>query len=129
MSPKKNKQSIKTERETQLEGILNATPDAMLLINEEGGILMANAQAANMFGYLQEELVKFSVENLIPENYRSQHLENRSAYLKQPEVITAGVERDLFALHKDGSQFPVEVSLSHYTLDVENVVVLCSIRN
>ena len=129
MSPKKNKQSIKTERETQLEGILNATPDAMLLINEEGGILMANAQAANMFGYLQEELVKFSVENLIAENYRSQHLENRSAYLKQPEVITAGVERDLFALHKDGSQFPVEVSLSHYTLDVENVVVLCSIRN
>jgi len=101
----------------------------MLLINTEGGILMANAQTVNMFGYSQGELTKLSVENLIPAEYRSQHLENRNAYLKQPEIITAGVARDLFALHKDGSQFPVEVSLSHYTLDGKDTVVLCAIRN
>lgn len=129
MPLKISKQEAQTERESQLEGLLNATPDAMLLIDAEGGILMANAQTVNMFGYSQEELIQRSVEVLIPSKYHDQHVENRNAYLKQPEILTAGVEKDLFALHKDGRQIPVEVSLSHYTLSGDNTVVLCAIRN
>lgn len=115
--------------ENQLKSLLNAMPDAMLIIDAEGMIQMANAQATGLFGYTQDELLGSEVERLISDRDHGEYVENRAEFMSQPGFITGGIERELFALHKDGSAIPVEVYSSHYALMEEETVVLCSIRN
>lgn len=88
------------------EGIIVTGPDAR--------IVMVNPKAETMFGYSRDELVGKTIETLIPRRYATNHVKHRDGYMKKPHARGMGIGMDLFALRKDGSEFPVEVSLSNF---------------
>ena len=91
----------------------NAT-EGIILTDEAGRIILANPAAERMFGYTSNELNDLPVETLLPMNFRHSHKALREGFHKHPSNRSMGAGRDLFALKKNGEQFPVEISLSHY---------------
>jgi PAS domain S-box-containing protein len=98
--------------EAHFRTVVDAAPNALLMVNPEGRITLANEQAVRWFGYGREELLGLSVERLVPERLRPSHREHRGAYLDAPVVRPMGTGRDLYGLRQDGSEFPVDISLS-----------------
>jgi PAS domain S-box-containing protein len=92
--------------------VLDSAPDAMVIIDADGTIVFANRQVASLFGHEPTGLVGQKVEALLPERFRARHLGHRAAYVRNTRVRPMGTGIDLFALRKDGSEFPVEISLS-----------------
>src|SRR6476620_2995805 len=96
----------------------------ILVANDSGKIEMANNFLLSQFGYTnQDELVGKEVEVLIPQRYNHIHHKHRENYNKKPEARPMGVGRDLFAVKKDGTEFPVEVSLSNYRIDGKMYII------
>ncbi|MEO6229100.1 MAG: PAS domain-containing sensor histidine kinase [Ferruginibacter sp.] len=95
----------------------------ILVADDKGVIQMANNYLLNQFGYTKEELIEQPVEMLIPARYEQKHHLHREHYNKHPEPRSMGVGRDLFARKKDGSEFPVEVSLSNYSMDDRKYII------
>jgi PAS domain S-box-containing protein len=108
--------------------LLEATPDAMIIVDEEGKIVLTNAQAEALFGYPQKILVGQSVEVLIPQRFREKHKQHRVGYSAQPQVRPMGMGLDLYALCQDGTEFPAEISLSPLQTE-EGVLFLAAIRD
>ena len=100
----------------------NAT-EGIILTNGRGHIVLANPAAEKMFGYAANELHNLPVEVLIPGNFRPGHKALREGFHKNPSNRSMGAGRDLFALKKNGEEFPVEISLSHYKKDDELFVI------
>lgn len=92
--------------------LMDIAADAMLIIDADGRILMANPAAACLFGYTQDEFAQLLIEDLIPQRFRAAHGDKRAEYAKQPESRTMGALLDIFALRKDGSEFAADVSIS-----------------
>jgi PAS domain S-box-containing protein len=92
--------------------LLEAAPDGILLVDAHGAIVLANAQVEQLFGYTRDELVGQRVEILLPERFRSMHISHREIYVDQPETRPMGSQLDLWGVRRDGSEFPVEISLS-----------------
>ena len=92
--------------------LLDAAPDAMVVVDSQGNIAMVNRHAARLFGFDDGELVGRPVEILVPERYRASHFEHRSSFFHTPSARPMGAGLELFGLRKDGSEFPVEISLS-----------------
>jgi len=103
--------------------ILDASPDAILLVDGTGRIVRANDRVTDLFGYEPRELVGDDIERLVPEDVRESHVADRDAYFDSPEVRPMGASVELSGLHCDGSTFPVDVSLSPVTLDGETFAV------
>ncbi|MEJ2180614.1 MAG: PAS domain S-box protein [Gammaproteobacteria bacterium] len=108
--------------------LLESTPDAMVVVNENGEIILANKQIKNIFGYTMEELVGQPVEVLLPERSRGQHVGYRSDYAEKPSAVPMGYLRDISGQHKGGVEFPIEISLSPLDSD-EGLLVLAAIRD
>ena len=108
--------------------LFDAAPDAMVLVDSVGTIVMANAHADRLFGFARGELAGQSVEMLVPERYRHSHLGHRAGYFHTPSVRPMGAGLELFGLRKDGSEFPVEISLSPVTTDA-GVMAISAIRD
>jgi PAS domain S-box-containing protein len=100
------------DRRPDLGGLLEAAPDAMVVIDETGTIVLVNAQTERLFGYAREELVGEAVEMLVPADLRKVHHKHRDEYVVEPHVRSMGTGLDLKACRKDGSEFPVEISLA-----------------
>src|SRR5688572_2618798 len=93
--------------------IFQGSAEGILMVNEGGIILLANPVSERMFGYAADSLVGVNIEALLPNRYRGTHAAHRKDFRAHPEPRRMGVGRDLMALRKDGSEFPVEVSLSY----------------
>ena len=111
------------QSEKRFRGLLEAAPDAMVIVDQEGAIVMVNAQTEKMFGYAREDLLGTHVERLVPARFRDVHPFHRSQYAKNPRVRPMGADLELFALRKDGTEFPVEISLSPMETEEENLVI------
>src|SRR5271157_364239 len=109
-------------------GLLEAIPDAIVAVNRQGVILQANSQTEDMFGYPREELIGQRIEILVPDRYREQHLRHRDHFIDQPKTRRMGPGLDLWGRRRDGSAFPVEISLSPVPTD-NGIVVLSAIRD
>jgi len=98
--------------ENKFRNLLESAPDSIVIVNRSGRIELVNAQTEKLFGYSREEIVGQLVEMLIPSRFHSRHAGNREAYSQSPQPRPMGVGLDLCGLRKDGTEFPVEVSLS-----------------
>lgn len=103
-----------TESEAKFRGLVSAAPDAMVLADKTGHIVLANDEAERLFGYEQQELLGMPVEMLVPERFRNRHVEHRDAYFTAPVMRPMGVGPELYGVRKDGSEFPVDIKLSYY---------------
>ncbi len=91
---------------------VESAPSAMMMVDPAGAIVLLNTEAERMFGYVRGELVGKSVDLLVPPRYRAGHPNHRGAFLNRPEARAMGAGRDLYAVRKDGSDFPVEIGLN-----------------
>ncbi|MGJ7033266.1 PAS domain-containing sensor histidine kinase [Niabella hirudinis] len=105
------------------EAFFNQASVGIIIVNSKALIQSANPFALKLFGYTLEELLQQSIERLIPMRYHSKHITHRTAYAHHPKSRPMGVGMDLYAIKKDGSEFPVEVSLSNYNDAGEEFVI------
>lgn len=103
--------------------IFQNSAEGIIIVNEEGRIFLANPVAEKMFGYEPGELVNMHLGKLLPERFRARHAVYREQFFQDPRPRRMGVGRDLLAARKDGTEFPVEVSLSSVTIDGHSLVI------
>ncbi|MDX1755516.1 MAG: PAS domain S-box protein [Marinobacter sp.] len=99
------------ERE-RLQKVVEYAPNAIVLIDSDGKILLVNAQTEALFGYSRQELIGETVEVLVPQRFRSAHPDYRKMFFDQPVKRAMGAGRDLYGLRKDASEFPIEIGLN-----------------
>jgi len=102
--------------------VLEAAPDAMLVVNRAGEIVAANRQAQKLYGYSREHLIGSVVESLIPARLRDRHRQHRENFLANPETQARQV-LEIFAVRSDASEIPVDVSLSLLTIGSETFAI------
>lgn len=124
---------LKVQRDAKLvearyRDVLESTPDAIVMVNPSGHIVFVNGHAEALFGYDRGELRGMAMELLLPERFRGAHVGHRSGYFGRPTTRTMGVGLVLYGLRKNGSEFPVDISLSPFALD-ESTLVMSAIRD
>ncbi|CDZ77795.1 Autoinducer 2 sensor kinase/phosphatase LuxQ [Legionella massiliensis] len=112
----------------RLSSIIEAMPDALVIIDKSGHIILINSQTEHLFGYTRAELLGEYVESLMPERYRSKHVHHRDNYFLRPTVRSMGAALELFGMKKDGTEFPVDISISPLKTD-EGIFTLAALRD
>lgn len=107
--------SIPDSSEAYFRNVLESAPDAIIIIDHYGKIAVVNGESERMFGYSRREMIGEEIEMLLPERMQDRHIGHRAAFAKQPMLRPMGTGLDLTGLRKDGSEFPVEISLSPVT--------------
>ncbi len=120
--------SERQRAERKFRSLLESAPDAMIIVDDHGRIVLVNAQAEVMFGHSKNAMLGQTIEALIPERFRGRHVGHRDGFFAAPKARSMGSGLELFALHADGSEFPVEISLSPIDTD-EGRLVAAAVRD
>lgn len=114
----------RVHEERKFRNLLESAPDAMVIVDEKGQIQLVNAQAEKVFGYMREELIGQPIEMLMPSRYHIAHAKHREGYAQLPRTRAMGAGLELYGVRKDGTEFPVEISLS--PLDTDGGILVSS---
>ncbi|HEX9787709.1 MAG TPA: PAS domain S-box protein [Candidatus Binatia bacterium] len=114
--------------DARYRGLLETVPDAIVMVNNTGRIVLINGQGETLFGYTRGEIIGKPIEILLPERFRRGHVGHRTHYFSEPKTRTMGAGLELFACHRDGAEFPVEISLSPLITE-EGTFAMSAIRD
>lgn len=116
-------QQSRIQEEQLFRLVVEASPNAMILVDSRGRMVLVNSQAETLFGYLRKDLLGQSLELLLPGWSHATHADHRRDFFAAPQPRSMGASRDLYGLHKDGGEFPVEIGLNPITTGDETLVL------
>lgn len=120
--------TVRPESQEIMSELFEYAPDAMLVVDEHGLIVRINNQTEALFGYEHQELLQKPVEILLPERFRRRHIAHRTDYMSEPRLRPMGADLELYGLHKNGSELPINIMLSSLAVD-EATFVIAVIRD
>jgi PAS domain S-box-containing protein len=124
---KKTTEALQASEE-KFKGLLESAPDAIVIVDGEGQIRIVNSQTEKLFGYARDELLGKSIEMLMPDRFRGRHVAHRMDYFLTPQVRVMGAGLELYGLHKDQREFPVDISLSPLKTE-DGILVSAAVRD
>ena len=119
---RKTNQEMNKENE-MLKALFNNSSEGIIICNQIGEIILVNPKGLSLFGYSENELIGSKIEVLIPKRFHNKHESHREGYSEKPKSRSMGGNMDLFAVRKNGTEFPVEISLSPFYTNNKQFIV------